>query len=493
MTTDEPTGVIWVERLAQALAELATTQERYRDELDQIEREMSQWREFDDPSDAFALFDFYARACVGKGWYHAGEYGPLCNALAAVRSVLVAHPALAGVRSVLTVHPTWADLVNPPEPRDDIWIQILDNGYLGSLSSMIASLMARGREGPDDGFRRVAAELHGLLAPRGNLARNPGLDDLTVGYHVALFHGLRVREKVPLAGDMAILPSEQWGAFVNERILQDFAPAIIRDNLRESVGALVKPFLWAPKFRQRGDGSVPDLNWGGSFRAEAQAFVEFLALFHTAPVICLATLPYCIHRTASSLLGGSHHNGSYQWGHSARSFDFLAESTELSVDALNEASEAFGYRQSINYQYCAPIVARLAEALARSGRFQIDDKILDVTIALERMYEDERDRGAIGVKLGTRAADFLATNAEDRERVLRDVREFYKVRSAIVHKRKKPPSAAVKEEAFTKGFKVARRSVVKLLQEGSPSDWNTRVIAGTEPSAAKPGDGDGTA
>ena len=49
--------------------------------------------------------------------------------------------------------------MDSPETRDDIWIQILSHGYLGSLSSMIASLMVRGIKLPDDGFRRVAAEL----------------------------------------------------------------------------------------------------------------------------------------------------------------------------------------------------------------------------------------------------------------------------------------------------------------------------------------------
>ena len=471
MTTGDFIAEDWIEFLAQALTELATTQGRYRDELDQIEREMSRWKGFDHPSDT--LREFYSLACVGKDRYHAGEYGPLCAALAGVRSVLVAHPALAEAWGVPAVHPAWAGRVEPPETRDDIWIQILSHGYRGSLSSMIARLMEHRREGPDGGLRRAAAELDGLLAPRGNLEQSSLPDDLSVGYHVALFHGLRVGEQVLLAGDITILPFEQWGTFVNERILQDFAPAILRDNLQKSVGALVQPFRWKPEFRRWGGGPSPRLDGGRSFFVEAQAFVELLALFHTAPVICLALIPNCIHRTASYLLGESHHNGSYQWGHSARSFDIFAESTELSMDALAEASKAFGYRHSPHYQYCAPIIARLAEALARSGRFQTDDKILDVAIALERMYEDERDRGAIGSKLGTRAASFLETGTEDHERVIQDVQEFYTVRSAIVHKRKKPPSVEVKEKAFSKGFEVARRSVVKLLQEGYPSDWNT--------------------
>lgn len=483
MRTGEFAAPQWIERLAGALAELAEIHKRYQDELDQIESELSQGRGADNPSDAFALFDFSSRACVRKERDDAGEYGPLCNALAEVRSVLAAHPALAEARSESLVHQT----------RDDIWIQILSHGYRGSLSSMIASLMARGVELSGDGFRRAAAELDGVLAPRENLERSPRPDDLSVGYHVVLFHGLRVAEHVPLAGDMALLPFEQWGPFVDERILQDFAPALIRENLRQSVGALVKPFRWTPTFRQRRGVIDPVLDGGRAFFTEAQAFVELLALFHAAPVICLALLPYCIHRTASFLLGGSHYNGGYQWGHSARSFDCLAESTELSRAALTNASAAFAARQSATSQHCAPIVARLTEALARSGRFQADDKILDVAIALERLYELEG--GEISFKLKARAACFLETSTERRIRVFQDVEQLSKARSAIVHKQQSKKWSAVeaKHEAFTKGFAVARRSVVKLLQEGLPADWHTLVLAGTEPSAPEPGDGNGPA
>ena len=41
MTTGESTGTDWVERLARALTELAQTQDRYRDELDQIKRDVA--------------------------------------------------------------------------------------------------------------------------------------------------------------------------------------------------------------------------------------------------------------------------------------------------------------------------------------------------------------------------------------------------------------------------------------------------------------------
>ena len=480
MTTGEFTAKDWVERLAQALAELAKTQERYRDELDRqrqrrirIESDLPGWRAFDHPS--HDLWTFYSDACSGKGRYYAGEYGLLCAALAEVRRILAAHPA-------------WAGLVDPSDDEDEIWFQILAHGSSETLLSVTSGLMARGMEGSENGFRVAAAELHGLLDPGGDLEQIPVPADLSVGYHVALFHGLHVSEKVRLADNMTILPFEQLDAFVDESILQDVAPAIIRYNGQKSIGALVQPFRWKPAFRKRAGGSIPGLDGGRAFFKDAAAFVELLALFHAAPVLCLAMIPYCIHRTASYLLGDSPYNRS--WSLAAQSLDMFAGSTDLRLDALDEAKKTFGERKSDKYKYCAPIIARLTEALARSGRFQTEDKILDVAIALERMYE--LAGGEISFKLKTRAACFLETSMEGRTQVFRDVGEFYDARSAIVHRRKKQQSAEAKQEAFSKGFEVARRSVVKLLRDGPPSDWNEVVIAGREPSAPKPQGGDGT-
>ena len=483
MTTGEFTAKDWIERLAQALAELAKTQEHYRDELYwrrqqrvRSESERLQWSPFDHPSHALQSFYWHAST---EGRTYEDCYGPLRAALAEVQSVLAGHPA-------------WAGLVDLADGNDELQIRIVNRSGLGTLLGMIGGLMARGLEMPEDGFRVAAAELHGLLDPGGDRERIPGPGDLSlsVGYHVVLFYGLRVSEEVWLADDMALLPFEQLAAFVDENVLQEVAPAVIRYNGQKSVGALVKPFRWKPEFRERGDDY--SLDWGGSFFEDAEAFVELLAMFHTAPVICLAMIEYCIHRTASSLLGRPHGSGGYRWGRSARSFDGFTRSTDLSSDALDEARKAFRERKSAKYRDCAPVIARLAEALARSGRFRTEDKILDVAIALERMYELEG--GEISFKLKTMAACFLEASTEGRLRVFQDVEKLYSVRSGIVHKRKpqKQPSAEGKNEAFSKGFEVARRSVIKLLRDGPPPNWNEMVIAGTEPSAPKPGDGDGT-
>ena len=125
-----------------------------------------------------------------------------------------------------------------------------------------------------------------LLLDRGadSNARVTGSFDKTPLHLAALFN------ENPVV--VALLPFEQLGAFVNESMLQDVAPMVLRFNDQQSVGALVQSFYWKPAFQERGDGSVPALDWGMSFFENAGAFVALLALFHAAPIRGLVTIPY---------------------------------------------------------------------------------------------------------------------------------------------------------------------------------------------------------
>ena len=160
----------------------------------------------------------------------------------------------------------------------------------------------------------------------------------------------------------------------------------------------------------------------------------------------------------------------------ASSFDGLEELQEPDDDALEQAGRLFSREERSRYQEYGPVISRLSAALARTGQYADDDRILDVAIALEQMYE--LDQGEISFKLKVRAACFLASETRDRQRVFENVEQFYKARSGIVHHRRKESSPESKDEAFRMGFEVARNSIIKLLREGPPRDWNEVVMAG---------------
>ena len=129
------------------------------------------------------------------------------------------------------------------------------------------------------------------------------------------------------------------------------------------------------------------------------------------------------------------------------------------------------------------MVTRLAESLVRDGPFAVADRVLDVGIALERIYV--LAEGKISRKLRNRAARYLATDTAGQESVREIAREFYGVRSDIVHNRLHRLTPERVHAAFRDGFDVARKSLFKLLREGPPEHWNAPGNAGEAGSTEK--------
>ena len=189
-----------------------------------------------------------------------------------------------------------------------------------------------------------------------------------------------------------------------------------------------------------------------------------------APVLSIAALGHCIDRSAGRLLGLEDFCGSEHGRRCAESFDGFEECPDLSPDALIQARTAFENRRSECYAQMTPIISRLAEALARDGGFADEGRIVEVAIALEKMY-DLPQRG-ISRTLQDRVSGYLGTDASSRERIKESVKEFYGARSRIVHSRSGNVSPPGNRELFGRGFDIARRTLFKLLQEGPPKNWD---------------------
>ena len=463
MTPTEFKDAHWINRLAHALSNLAESQVLYNDELYEMRRRYTDKEKTSllSHSSNNILF-LYASACSRTGNYYETHYRPL-------------RTALDKVQSVLAEHPVFKNILRYPDDEQEFWIRIMAHGSRISLLNIAAGLMSRAEDIPNDGFMAVSSELNTLL----NLSREqdpvPLPDNLNVGYNVVLFHGLQLNEKIQITDEVAIVPFDQTEAFVNKDILADIMlPDFIKYNEMRSVGAVLRPFRWKP-FLSSGNLLDQETDWARTFFDEAQTLIKLLAIFHGAPVVYMMEIPHCINRSVSYLLGQPYHHGGASWGPSAYSSSRFAESNDLCMEALGEAKRTFQKRKSMQYEKYAHVISRLAESLRRSGQYQAEDKILDVAIALEEMYE--LDDGEISFKLKARASCFLETHTEERLKVFKDVEDFYKVRSAIVHKKKKQPSIEEKRKAFDTGFKLARRSLVKLLHEETPNDWNKLVIA----------------
>ena len=458
MTAEEFSADDWIDRLAQALPDLAEEQKPYlREYLKHDPRAHFELKDQDDNPSVFQLDDLRDLYAVA---FHSYDFGEEKH-YAALNAVL--NP----VRGILRSHPTLARVMSPIIGRDDFWMRILGSGGSTSLTDLIAGLMARADELPGDGFRKAATELNAFLVTDREDKTTGVPGNLDVGYDVVLFHGLSLREKFEIGNDITIVPFEQVRVFVDERVLEDVAPTVIKYNDWRSVGAVVKPFRWKPKFRRTGYEGDSELDRPGPFFRDAQEFLDLLAVSHGMPVVCLVVVPHCLNRGACRLLGQPHSHGVVYWGRSAHLFDRPPRSPELLISKFAEAKNAFKERKSKRYREVAPVIGRLAGALARSGQFAAEDKVLDVAIALEKMFKPKD--GGISRQLQEKVADFLQGDDGVQSRVKKIVEHFYNVRSAIIHgpkDDKKKRLLEEKNEAFDAGFDLVRRSLFKVLRDG---------------------------
>ena len=445
----------WVAGLATALEGLAKIQQDYWKELYGRNPFGSHTRDSRDPSDAYRRF--YRRASETESHLHEGHYGPV-------------RAALAEVLGILSRHPAWAERLEA-SGDGQIWFEFPNSADRKSLLPVVAGLMARVREAGENGFWTACSELALILEPEGEADRDPVREELLTGYHVVLFQGLMFREEVPIGNDLVIVPFGRLGDVFDLDSLERLAPGAAMRHAEYFTAGIVKPFRWKPKFPADGPPFRFDKYGSGSLVEDADVLIELLALFHAAPVARLVALAPRVHRRTCLLLGSLElHRG---FGGSLRPWmsGWLSGPVKARRDAVDAAVAAFADRNGEKYRRCAPAIARLVEALAREGRFGTDDRILDVSIALERMYRP-KDRG-ISAQLQRGIAEFLGGDEEERARTKREVKHFYDVRSAIIHgprDERKRQLLEERPEALRNGSELARRSVVKMLKDESPPE-----------------------
>ena len=395
------------------------------------------------------------------------EFESLRLALMKSIRILANHPALSHVVDITHAERNLV-VVFPEYPFEITALDILDG------------VISRGKEIEHDGFIAACRELCEILETRTSETTS----ELKLGFHVSLLHGLRYEEEFPIDEETRIVPFERIRHYIGEAPLIPFSPNLNAPKPWNSLSAIVKPFEWQPEFRPSSQGEVHlDTDWGGSFLQDSERFCALLAISHAAPVVYLTTICYCVHPVASQLLGQWNRPISQISSPYVHSFDRSSVPQAARADATEDAISLFKERNNKNFRDLEAIFPRLATAVSRKGRFAREDRILDVVMALERMYS--LAQGEISYKLKTRASCYLESTTEARNRVFKEVRKLYDLRSAIVHgSEKKRGTIGEQESTFRAGFEIARRTLFKHLREGSPAneDWNDIVIAATDSS-----------
>ena len=455
----------WSERLVEALTALGKAQEPYLQAYWQNyppEQVIVNGRD-ETPFPLDDLRMVYSMARHSGTLTGTARYAPLREVLDPTRHALLSHPKLERVA-----------VVGRPVGENDFWMRILNSGRSISAGDLIAGLMARAAELPGDGFRAAAGELNAFLSPVGNEEAASVLGSLDESCDAVLFWGLTLTETIDIEDNIAILPFAEVRRFVERQLVEELAPSSAGFQGWCSVGAVVRPFRWRPMFRRAGSFNEPMGAPKEPFYPEARTLLDLLAVSHAEPIVPLGIMSDCVGLSASRLLGleERHPHMDQKWP--AHRSDGFADCPVLRPEAFQEVREIFSNRDRTSYQHMAIYVSQLAEALGRTGRFASRDKVMDVAIALEGMYElPDRYKSRI---LQERVSSYLAADVEDQKRIKERIRTFYETRSNIVHGGSGQASPFRYGAAFVTGFDLARRSLFKLLDEGRPDNWKTSSV-----------------
>ena len=343
------------------------------------------------------------------------------------------------------------------------------------------------------GGEEAAAALHRFLVQ--------GEEFKLKAYEVTLFDGLELNGRVEIGEGAFLAPYEDvlgtYGADPREEMSLRMELAGIprdpRDPTPENIGALVRELNWGPSVVSVNENCETTLRVRWKFAVDLDSeppkppFTSKLPEDHevVGDFLAIATGRSCVPRVQyirlEKWMEAFDENIRFGWSSGLvassepwRTNPLSEEGTERFLELLNGWRRYKGRREVLRIA-----LRRLAASRSRSGRFIVEDRILDTAIALEMMYDLSGPE--ITHKLRTRAAFFLGKDTETRRGVFRKIGTFYDARSVVVHGSSRRSQAKIDlNRASVEGFDIGRSTLRKLLKEQHASDWNHVIMSAGE-------------
>lgn len=167
-------------------------------------------------------------------------------------------------------------------------------------------------------------------------------------------------------------------------------------------------------------------------------------------------------------------NGS---GGSGAIYDVVGDDTKelqsddfLEVQALYEAFSKLSPKEQSRFNI---IINRIRQAKRRSS---VEDKILDLVIALEMMLLEENDKEQLGLQFRLRGSLLVSTNDTDKANNFSLFKKLYNYRSSVAHSGTLNESdKTLIKEKFSGYCELAELVCKKLIIHGK-QDWNSLVL-----------------
>ena len=397
----------WVKRLARSLASLKKAEEKYCSELS---LNLTDGTELSFNSGSISRSSLYYRV---KSLKDSTYYRSLssCNLL---------FSALKTVERLLREHPVLNCALGTSDDNNEFRVFTPSMELPINLDQIKAGLMNCAMKSD---FDDSASRLQEFLTP--------GKKHKFTGYYISVFQGLRLDDKRELSGGMSIAPFDKIKEFIIPSLLKKVVWDFDRFTKTRPLGVVLKPFQWKPLILPLNADLEDNTPWDEEFSDNAEIIVDLLAIAHSAPVTTIMFLGSRVDQRIWNILGVPNPGGSLRQHAGLSIMDYVVN-TPLSMGKFSEVRNAFSQlkRQNNDLKRYKSIISRLSSSLLRRGKLRSEDKILDVAIALELMYE--LDSPPLRYKLGTRASRFLETNSDKRIEIFDKVRGFYDVRSSVV-------------------------------------------------------------
>ncbi len=365
---------------------------------------------------------------------------------------------LGTLLKVLLEHPTIGDAA---DTSDDEWVLGLDLAVSRNsehqMVFMLRGLIEHALEHTPQTTANALAEV--MLKGENH--------DLS-SYSILLFRGLHVERRQDFQGGLSIISFEEARQFLSDSMAQSLVGEGT-DVGREPLGAVVSEVKWGPAIVPAGydmDWEWPDRS--NTFRDDALLLIDLLAVTHVLPVVSTGRHTSVVERQVEHLVGRG------------PSFPSWMLRDVPGVNTLNSAPPTTPTVSKDRLPDCAQLLSdmpkgdvilrlaltRLASSLSRKGIHAAFDRIIDVAIALEVMYQLDAPRGK-GDQLSRRARHLVGQDREDRNWIKRTAKTIFKVRNDIAHGRLPEDTS----QAHLDALELARRTLAHLVRWGRPSDW----------------------
>lgn len=368
----------------------------------------------------------------------------------------------AEARAILREHPLIKPGLEGSGKNEGVRFGILNRGPHLDLTWLVSSLA---KLSVKEGGEEAAQRLHRFLSAGANAS--------VPAHEITVFHGLIVKRRIDLGTGAYLAPYEH--AQVEFDLPEEPEPWPKSDHPNAAV--IVRSLSYGPCVAPPNDGpGLPQVQIAYRFPTDYQIDLEswfddsklLVDLLSVAARVPLLSRTRYV-RLAKWIEEIDPNFAFYTLDSRGSMSDVWPKGRDLSkddADAFATLSRGWGtYAGKSDSMEIA--IRRLAGSFSRpGGRFDAEDRILDIAIALEVFYG-----GTTGRKLSPRAAGLIGENATEQKRIYNQAKHFYSVRSGIVHSKESMPTPDQIYKELEEGRNLACRTLANLLKRDTPVQW----------------------